>query len=178
MLLARLQVPPRLQAKVDVSGVVQQTLLAASQGAAQCRATDERGRLAWLRGILAHQLGGEIRRFQTAARDVGREESIERGLEDSAARFDAWLAAGQTSPSEQAIRKEQLLDLARALQQLPEDQRMAVELRYLRGLAVSEMVAEMGRTRSAVAGLLARGLKRLRQLLSPDSQIPNPGFHD
>lgn len=165
MLLARLHLPRRLQAKVDLSGVVQQALWEASRDMTSCRATEEQGKLAWLRSILAHHLGDEMRRFRTAARDVGREESIEDALDDSAARLDAWLVSQQTSPSQQAIRKERLLDLARALNQLPEDQRTAVELRYLRRLPVSGIMVEMGRTQSAVAGLLARGLKRLRQLL-------------
>ena len=45
------------------------------------------------------------------------------------------------------------------------DQRRVVELHYLRGLAVADVAAEIGRSRPAAVGLLFRGLKRLRELL-------------
>ena len=75
------------------------------------------------------------------------------------------LAADQTSPSERAVRGEELLRLAQALARLPEDQRRVVELHYLKGLPVAEVAEQIGRTRPAAVGLLFRGLKRLRELL-------------
>ena len=57
------------------------------------------------------------------------------------------------------------LRLAHAIARLPEDQRRAVELHYLKGLAVAEVAEEIGRTRPAAVGLLFRGLKRLREML-------------
>jgi RNA polymerase sigma-70 factor (ECF subfamily) len=90
---------------------------------------------------------------------------LERSLEDSAARLEAWLADSLASPSERAERNEQLLQLAAALAQLPEDQRTAVELHYMQGCSLIEAGQRMGRGKRAVAGLLYRGLKRLRTLL-------------
>ena len=46
---------------------------------------------------------------------------------------------------------------------LPEDQRVAVELRYLKGLSVPEIADQMGRTTVSVTGLLYRGTKALRE---------------
>lgn len=164
-LLARLQIDPRLRGKIDPSDVVQQTLLNAHEKIEQFRGRTEAEWLAWVRQILAHNLAAAVRRYGTQARDLGRERSLEAGLEQSSARIESWLAADQSSPSQQAVRHERLLHLAAGLGRLPADQREAIELHHLRGLPVAEVGQRMGRTRAAVVGLLFRGLRTLRQAL-------------
>jgi RNA polymerase sigma-70 factor (ECF subfamily) len=164
-LLARTQLGPRLQAKLDASDVAQQAMLQAHQAQGQFRGTTEAEKLAWLRAILANVLATAARRFEARARDVGREQSLERDLELSSSRLECLFAADQTSPSQRAVRGEELLRLAAALTLMPEDQRQVVELHHLQGLPVAEVADRMGRTRPAVVGLLFRGLKKLRQLL-------------
>src|SRR5205085_7491047 len=113
----------------------------------------------------ANALATAFRRLDTRARDPGRERSLEAELERSSSRLEDLLAADQTSPSERAIRGEELLRLAHAIARLPEDQRRVVELHYLNGLAVAEVADRIDRTRPAAGGLLLRGLKRLGELL-------------
>lgn len=164
-LLAQLQVGPRLQAKLDASDVVQQTILQAHQSRAQFRGTTEAEWLAWLRAILANALAAAARRFDARSRELDRERSLEAELELSSSRLECLLAADQTSPSERAVRCEELLRLASAVAGLPDEQRRVVELHHLKGLTVAEVAEQMGRTRPAVVGLLFRGLKKLRELL-------------
>jgi RNA polymerase sigma-70 factor (ECF subfamily) len=165
VLLARLQIDPLLQGKVDLSGVVQQTLLELHQAFDQFHSWDDSRKAAWLRKALAHNLTDEVRKLRTAGRDVAREQPLEAALERSSARLEACLAADQSSPSMQAIRHEQLLRLAAALTRLPEDQRTAVELHHLRGCPVADVARLMSRSDGAVGALLVRGLKKLRELL-------------
>jgi RNA polymerase sigma-70 factor (ECF subfamily) len=160
-LLARLHLDPRLRSKLAPSDVVQQTLLQAYQGLAGFRGGDEELQ-PWLRRILARNLAHAARDLGRAKRDVGRERSLEEAVDASSARLEAWLAAEQSSPSQQAARNEQLLRLAEALSELPEAQREAVVRHYWQDRSLAEIGAELGRTPAAVAGLLHRGLKQLR----------------
>jgi RNA polymerase sigma-70 factor (ECF subfamily) len=165
-LLARLQVAPRLQARLDLSGVVQMTLLEAHQGLEHLRGSGEGQRAAWLRRILLNNLADELRKLAADKRGQGRERSLEAALAESSARLEAFLAADGPSPSQQAQRQEELLLLARALAALPDSQRRAVELHHLQGLPLAEIAAELGLSKPAVAGLLHRGLQNLRRQLT------------
>jgi RNA polymerase sigma-70 factor (ECF subfamily) len=167
--LARFQLSPRLQSKLDSSDLVQQTLLKAHENIHQFRGNHTGELMAWLRQILANELGVAIRRFATEARDLNREHSLQARVDESSTRLEAWLAGDQTSPSGCAMREEQLLLLANALAHLPTEQRRAVELHHFHEYPVAEVAKMMSRSEEATVGLLYRGLKRLRQLLADRS---------
>jgi len=169
-LLARLQLDPRLQGKVDASGVVQQTLFEAHEAMGSFQGGGDADQAAWLRQILANNLRDEVRKFSTQARDVGRERSLQAALDASSSRIEACLAADQSSPSEHAVRHEQLIRLTEALARLPEDQQLAVELHHLKGLPLADVSEQLGRSKGAVAALLFRGLKKLRELLEHEDR--------
>jgi RNA polymerase sigma-70 factor (ECF subfamily) len=165
LLLARLHVGPGLRPRLDPSDVVQETLLEADRQRDRFRGETEAARAAWLRRLLADKLADALRRLHADKRDVGREQSLEAALAESSARLGALLAADDSSPSARAERHEQAARLAEALAQLHEAQREAVELRHCRGWSLEAISAHLGRSPAAVAGLLKRGLKQLRELL-------------
>jgi RNA polymerase sigma-70 factor (ECF subfamily) len=166
--LARIQLGGRLRGKLDASDIVQQTILKAHVSRDQFRGTTEAEWRRWLRSILANELISTARAFQTEARDLRLERSLQDELDESSARLERLLVADQSSPSEGAARRDDMMQLARVLRRLPEDQRRAVELHHLKGLTVADVANELGRTRPAVVGLLYRGLKRIRELLQED----------
>lgn len=161
-LLARLQLDPRLRSKLDPSDVVQQTLLKAYEKHDQFRGQTEAELAAWLRTILANTLTDAVRRGRVRE---GLQRSLEASIEQSSSRLEAWLAATGSSPSEHLVRHEQLLMLSESLAQLPEDQQRAIELKHLRGYSVDAISQEMGRSKTAIGGLLRRGMKRLREVM-------------
>jgi RNA polymerase sigma-70 factor (ECF subfamily) len=166
-LLARLRLGRRLQGKLDPSDLVQMTLLRAHQAIDQCQGSGDCERAAWLRQVFATTLADEVRRYSRGKRDVGLERSLMTSLDETSVRLEAWLAADQTSPSQQAIRHEQLVLLAEALAAMPEDQRRAIELHHLEGVSLADVASQLGPGKAGVAGLLRRGLKLLRQRLGP-----------
>jgi RNA polymerase sigma-70 factor (ECF subfamily) len=168
-LLARARLDPRLLGKLDVSGVVQQTLLEAYQALDRRHDWNEAQTAAWLRRMLANNLADEIRKLRTQGRDIGREQSLDAGLEESSAKLEAWLVAEQSSPSERAERNEQTLQLAAALERLPADAREALVLQHWHAWTLAQIGEHLGRTPGAVAGLLHRGLQQLKKHLQESS---------
>lgn len=160
----------RLQGKLDASDIVQQSILQAHACRDQFRGSTEAEWLGWLRAILANTLAMTAREFNTIARDLTRERSLEAELAQSSVRLEGFLAANQSSPSAGAVRREELHLLAEALGQLPYEQGRVVELHHLKGFSVAEVAAQIGRSRPAVVGLLFRGLKRLREILRSGSE--------
>jgi RNA polymerase sigma-70 factor, ECF subfamily len=166
LLLARMQIGRKLRAKLDPSDIVQQTLLDAHRQQEQFRGATPAELAGWLRRMLACNLADAMRAFSRGKRDAARERSLAAALDQSSAQIGSWLHAQQSSPSQKAQRTEDLLRVAQALSELPDAQREAVILHYWQGQTLAEVALQLGRTAPAVAGLLQRGLKSLRNLLT------------
>jgi RNA polymerase sigma-70 factor (ECF subfamily) len=168
-LLARLHLSPHLAGKIDLSGVVQQTLFEAHQAGDAFPAGDAQ-QAAWLRRAMVNNLKDEIRRIGSRGQVRVREQPLEQALEASSARLEAWLAREESTPGRNVVKKEQLSRLAEALLVLPEPQRLAIELHHLHGLSLADVGRRLDRSREAVAGLVFRGLKILRTLLAEEQE--------
>lgn len=169
-LLARLQISRRLRSKIDAADIVQETFLEAHAGFAQFRGTTEAELAGWLRQILISNVLSVARRYYgTQRRDVRLERELAYELEQSSRVLDQGLIAPQSSPSQQAARREQAVLLADALKRLPEDYREAIVLRQLEGLSFPEVAERMDRSLDSVKKLWMRALTRLRQELETAS---------
>jgi RNA polymerase sigma-70 factor (ECF subfamily) len=171
-LLARAGLGKYLQAKIDPSDVVQQTLLEAHQAAGQVRANSTDGRAAWLRKILSRNLATVARDFSRDKRAVAREQSLEQFLEQSASNIAGVLAGDDSSPSQRAVREENAVQIAQALDRLPDNQREAIVLRHFEDRSLEQIGAALGCSSAAVAGLIYRGLKSLRRHFDAEEAKP------
>jgi RNA polymerase sigma-70 factor (ECF subfamily) len=162
----RLQLDRRLQPRFDSSDLVQETLLNAHAQLDRFRGSTEAELVKWLQEVLAHAAADQVRKAKAQKRNVALEQSLQAALAESSARVEAFLASSQPSPGEQAERHELLLRIANALEQLPQDQREVVILRDLEGASISEIAAQLARSKKSVAGLLLRGRRNLRELLA------------
>lgn len=164
-LLVRTKVDRRLVGLVDLSGIVQQTMLDAFQSRDRLHERSDQEVAAWLRRSLGNNLIDEIRKLHAWGRNPAAEVSIEAALGDSSAHFDHFLAHSDLCPAQLCQELEQQLKLAQQLQKLPEPQRKAIELHRLQDRSLEETAQELQRTKAAVAGLLRRGMRQLRELM-------------
>lgn len=174
-LMARSQVETWMNAKVDASDLVQQTLLEAYQGLASFEGDSEAEWYAWIKQILAHNTQDFIRQFRTAKRDAKKEVRLNSQRDaDSVPQMD--LSAQLQTPSQLMIQDEREFELANAIAQLNKDYQEVIQLRNLQRLPFDEVAERMGRSRGAVQMLWARALKQLQEILSQstnDSRYQN-----
>jgi RNA polymerase sigma-70 factor (ECF subfamily) len=166
--LAKRQLSGRIAVRVDASDIIQQTFLEAHRSFGQFAGADARELTAWLQRILDHKVAGAIRDHTLLQK---RNVSRDRSLDDShggIASLKQQLAAALSTPSQKAIRGEEAQRLAQALTVLPDDQREAVRLRHLEGLALADIARHLGRSPAATAGLIKRGMQVLRRHLRRD----------
>jgi len=161
--LSFIQIDPRLRGQFSLSDLIQVTLLEAFRDLVRIAALPEPDRRRWLRRMLLNNLLDAVKRHRRERSDV----SLEDALDGSSCRLADWLAADDTPPGqglEKAERRERLL---RAVAGLPERERETLILQRFHGWKLAEIAAHLGCTAGAVAGLHARAIARLRELL-PD----------
>ena len=165
-MLAQMEIGQQLQAKVDASDLVQETMLEAHKSFSAFRGGSEGELAAWLRQIMAGVLCGQMRKYLgTQKRDVRLEQRLRESLDRSSLLLTQGLVDHHSSPSQQAARREQSVLLADALAQLPDDYRQVLVLRHLEGASFPEISRRMERSLDSVEKLWVRGLARLRQTM-------------
>jgi len=161
-LLAATGLNQQLRVKLDPSDIVQQTLFQAHRARGSFRGTTKNELLAWIKQILTRNLTKVARDFGREKRDIGREQSLEAAFQTSWLKVDQVLVLSDSSPLDRMQGNEQRLNMCAAVEQLPDSQRLAVELHHFLGWPISQIAEEMEKTPVAVSGLLKRGLRTLR----------------
>jgi RNA polymerase sigma-70 factor (ECF subfamily) len=165
-LLARSQLRSGANRVVDASDIVQQALLQAHQKREQFRGQSEAEYRGWLRRILANVIADTFR-------NAPAEKAVGAALDQQSALLENLLPEICTTPSQKLDHEEQLLHLANALAKLSDDERTALELRFLEHppWPLAKIAAHLKRpTAKAVAGLLARGMSKLRIFLQEQAE--------
>ena len=171
LMLAHRYLSERLRRRIDPADIVQLTYLEAKRDLPAFRGETPAEFAGWLRGMLKNNVATAVtRHVTTQKRSVKREidPAPKGGDQDSMGGWIQQLPGSTTSPSGVAIREESVMALLEALHQLPETQAEAIRLRYMEGLPLVEIVERMGKSDTAVAGLLKRGLQKLRTVLNTD----------
>jgi len=170
--LARTQLHRHMQQKVDPSDIAQDVFMAAHRNVAEFLGQSAEEFAAWLRGILSNILSMHLRKYLgTQKRDLRMERQLDQSLANASGFLQSNVASNVTSPSQHFARNEAFLQLAAALEALPEDYRQAIILRHLEGFSFAEVAKLMGRSVDSVEKLWVRGLAKLRVSMR-DSSCP------
>jgi RNA polymerase sigma-70 factor (ECF subfamily) len=116
---------------------------------------------------VAFARGSRRDRNQALSYKCDRKSDSHAGVTDSQS------GGGTLHPEKIADNNGQLLRLATAIAQLPDEQRTVLEMKLLFGLSLEEISEETNRSKESVVGLLFRAVKQLRLSM----QEWNPGTH-
>ena len=167
--LARSHVESWIQAKVDSSDLIQQTLMEAHQAFPKFNGQTEGEWVAWLKQILKHNATDFVRRFGAAKRRATLEIAISNGNDSTYFRAAPELSSGGESPSQVMVRREQEIQISEALATLPDSYQQVIALRNLQRLPFDEVAERMGRSRPATQMLWMRALKKLQAQMHLDT---------
>jgi RNA polymerase sigma-70 factor (ECF subfamily) len=168
-LVARALIGQALRVRLDASDLVQETFLKAAREFSQFLGSTEPELTAWLRQIHVRTLANQAKHHRRAGRDYQRQESLEAMLDRSSAAVQQALAAPTETPSTHAVRREQGVLLADALEKLPAHYREVFILRNLEHVPFDQIAARMGRSPGATRVLWKRAMDRLSQMLRETS---------
>lgn len=156
----------RLQSRLDFSDLVQATFLEASRDFPSFRGDTVESFLAWLRNILRNNVSTAHQHHLAAQKRSAKKEVVISVSSDTGSRplgIAEILPSDASTPSQRLMRDEAAVVLAACLDQLPDKQREAIRMRYLEGKSLKEISALLEKSEMAVAGLLKRGLRTLRE---------------
>jgi RNA polymerase sigma-70 factor, ECF subfamily len=167
--MVALRLHPRLRGRVDPSDVIQEALVEASRRLAEYRNDPAVSFYIWLRFLVGQQVLIQHRRhLGAAARDAGREVSLDRGpMPEASTDMPAeQLLAKLTTPSQFALRAERKVRLQEALDAMNPTDREIVILRNYEQLTNGEAAQALGLDKSATSKRYVRALIHLKEILS------------
>jgi RNA polymerase sigma-70 factor (ECF subfamily) len=163
------QLGTALRRKVEPEDVYQETSAEAVRALPKADFGD-REVFSWLCQIAERRIIDLARRFFGAQkRDAGREVPLGTpGGDSDQPGLINMLVASMTTPSKAFSRNAREAKLHAAIEQLPEQQRDALRMRYVENLPSKEIAERLGKTDAAVRVMLTRSLKKLQELLGTD----------
>jgi RNA polymerase sigma-70 factor (ECF subfamily) len=172
-MVVRTGLGPRLRERVELSDVVQEALVEVVRQFPQFTGQSEAALVGWLRRLVGQKLA-DLGRYHSRVKRAGEATALPldaapeagwaRPGEESGRLLDM-LALSQTSPSQAASKREQLVLLADAFAGLPDQEADVLWLYYTENLSFESIGQRLALSRKSVRGIYARGLKLLKRSL-------------
>ncbi|MCA9264236.1 MAG: sigma-70 family RNA polymerase sigma factor [Planctomycetales bacterium] len=162
-----------LRQKVDADDLIQEVMLSCVSSVDQIDLVN-RDLFGWICQVAQRRIVDAGRKFTGAQkRDAKREVSANAGGSgDEQQGLINLLVASITSPSRAFSRNQREFRLLAAMDQLAEESRDALRMRYVESLPTKEIAKRIGKTDGAVRVMLTRSLKKLGDLLKDSEEDP------
>lgn len=166
--VARSVLGGRLDGKVDVADVVQQSLLAAIERFDQFRGESAGEWQQWLVTIVRNEARNLLRFWHQDRRNLAAENAVAGSMmqTDGSEGEKPRLPALQPTPSRQAATRQEAMQLLEAIDRLPAEYREVLRLRHFEGLSHRQIAARTGKSDAAIRQLWVRALKHLREAVA------------
>lgn len=168
-----LRLDPAIVQRVDASDVVQEVLLEASRRLDDYLRQPAMPFHLWLRHLAKDHLIDAHRRHHLAKkRGVDREQPLARPgwVDQSSLDLAGQLLDQESTPASAALRRELQERMTRALAEMGEDDREIILMRYFEQLGNQEIAQALGLTEAAASMRHLRAIRRLRDLLAPQTE--------
>ncbi|MGI9516750.1 MAG: RNA polymerase sigma factor [Pirellulaceae bacterium] len=153
-----------LRNKIEADDIYQEVAAGAVQNMNELDFS-ERGPFGWLCEMAQRRIVDAERKFSAQKRAKHREVGIHGSPEQSQVGLVNLLVASITSPSQAFSRNQKEFKLIHAMEQMPEDQRRVLHMRYGEGRPTKEIAESIGKTDGATRVLLTRALKKLKDMV-------------
>jgi RNA polymerase sigma-70 factor (ECF subfamily) len=176
-IMAHAGLGPKLRQHVELSDVVQETLVEVVRQFPRFTGQTEGALTGWFRRLMSEKLadlgrysrrakrgGGVAPLALDAPREIGPVDEPGDYIE---VRLVDVLAVSESSPSEDASRRELSLRIADALRQMPRPDAEILMLYHAEGESFTAIGSRLGMSRKAVRRIWARGLKTLKRHVDP-----------
>jgi RNA polymerase sigma-70 factor, ECF subfamily len=167
--IVRLRMGKELRSKLESMDVVQDVLASALKDLEGFTYRDDGDFLRWLSRITENRLRDNVDRLHTHKRDIRREVRPDKHGPSSAGRsLGVRGPVEATTPSMIMSRREELDELAKAMDELKPEYKEVIVLTKIEGLSYQEIAGRLGKSDEAVRKLVSRGMSVLTSVFESD----------
>jgi RNA polymerase sigma-70 factor (ECF subfamily) len=167
--IVRLRMGKELRSKLESMDVVQDVLASALKDLGGFTYRDDGDFLRWLSRITENRLRDNVDRLHAHKRDIRREVRPDKHGSTSGGRsLGVRGPVEATTPSMIMSRREELDELAKAMDELKPEYKEVIVLTKIEGLSYQEIAGRLGKSDEAVRKLVSRGMSVLTSIFESD----------
>lgn len=165
------KIPQELRGHLDAEDILQDAFIAVFRHVSHFQPRDSGSFFRWIATIALRKLRDALAAARTVKRGGGRcaINPGDRRIQDSATIFLDTVISPGTRASSMAVRRQEVEAVLSAVNALPTDQQVAVNLIHFNGVSAALAAKLMGTTEAAVQGHCRRGVEGLRRQMGVET---------